>query len=87
MSEEKKPREITVTVYAPRVTEPKKFTWPVTKKVGEAAKEAAHDFGLTGGNPTLGNKEGQPFKRDETLEEARIHDHQELELLDAGGGV
>lgn len=87
MADEAGPKEITVRVFAPRVTEPKRFTWPVSKKVGEAAKEAAVAFGLTGGNPTLGNKEGQPYNRDQTLKEAHIHDHQELELLDAGGGV
>ena len=41
------PPTISVTVFAPGFTEPKQFTWPKTKKVGEAAAEAAVAFGIT----------------------------------------
>lgn len=87
MSPESEQHEVTVKVFAPRTPEPKTFTWSVELLVGEAAKQAAVAFGLTGGNPTLGNKEGQPYPRNETLKQVHIHNHQELELLDAGGGV
>jgi hypothetical protein len=78
---------VTVEVYAPRTPTPKEFTWDRSLKVGEAAKEAANAFGLIGGNPTLGDKNGKPYARDKTLAEVGIKDHQHLELLDAGGGV
>ncbi len=78
--------EVTVEVYAPRQAEPKKFTWKLSKLVGEAAREAAKAFGYEGGDPTLGHKE-KIFKRDETLDAAHVHDGEKLELLDVGGGV
>lgn len=81
-----KDRHVTVEVFAPRSDKPKKFTWAVKLKVGEAAREAATAFGYQGGDPTLGHKD-VVFKRDETLAEAHVHDGEKLDLLDAGGGV
>lgn len=78
--------DVTVDVFALSQTEPKKFTWKLTKLVGEAAKEAAKEFGYEGGYPTLGHRENI-FKRDETLEAAHVHDGENLALLVVGGVV
>jgi len=78
--------DVTVEVFAPRQAEPRKFTWELTKLVGDAAREAAKAFGYEGGDPTLGHGE-KIFKRDETLAAAHVHDGEKLELLDVGGGV
>ncbi len=79
--------EVTVRVYIPRLIEPKLFTWPLTLIVGQAAKEAADAFGYSqSSNPTLG-RGNETFDRNKTLEQEHVHNHQELELLDVGGGV
>jgi hypothetical protein len=79
--------EVTVQVFIPRLTEPKLFTWPLTLTVGQAAKEAADAFGYSqSSNPTLG-RGNHTFDRNKTLEQEHIHNNEELELLDVGGGV
>ena len=79
--------EVTVKVYNPRNNETKTFTWPLTLTVGQAAKEAADAFGYSqSSNPTLG-RGNDTFDRNKTLEQEHVHNHEELELLDVGGGV
>lgn len=78
---------VTVQVFAPRSAEPKTFTWSLNLTVGQAAQEAALAFGYQpGGNPTLGHG-NKVFDRNKTLEQEHVHEHEELELLDVGGGV
>ena len=87
IEQEQRHTEVTVKVYIPRVTEPKVFTWPLTLTVGQAAKEAADAFGYhQSSNPTLGHG-NVTFDRNKTLEQEHVHNHEELELLDVGGGV
>ena len=87
IQQEKQSTEVTVKVFIPRLTEPKLFTWPLTLTVGQAAKEAADAFGYAqSSNPTLGHG-NDTFDRNKTLEQEHVHNHEELELLDVGGGV
>jgi hypothetical protein len=77
---------VTVEVLSPKEVDPKTFTWPITMKVEDAAKEAAAAFGYGAGNPTfkLGN---DIINRNKTLQGAHIKDGDKLELVDVGGGV
>lgn len=79
--------ELTVEVFSARVTESKKFTWPKSLQVGDAADEAAKAFHYEAGTPTFINKDGKVLKREETLVEAGVQDLDQLELTDKGGGV
>jgi hypothetical protein len=78
---------ITVTVFAPRATEPRTYTWPKTTRVGDAAAEAAGDFGYAPGTPSFQNTAGEVLDRDKPLVAAGVRDSDELELVDVGGGV
>lgn len=80
------PPQITVTVFAPREAEPRTFTFPKTERVGDAARTAATDFGYSGGNPTFA-KAGKVLDRDKPLVAEGVREGDELELVDAGGGV
>jgi len=81
--------EITVTVYHPRKKEPRTYNWPWTMKVGDAATEAARDFGAP--NPDAASFMDQDHEevmnRDKTLRGAHVEDGDELELTDTTGGV
>jgi uncharacterized ubiquitin-like protein YukD len=79
--------EITVEVFAPRSTEPKRFTWPKTKLVGEAATEAAKAFGYVGGHPGFINSKRVVLDNNKSLVDAGVHNCDRLELTDTGGGV
>lgn len=79
-------RDITVTVFAPSQVEPKEFTWPQTLKVGVAAAEAASAFNVDAESPTF-QKGEEVLDREKTLVGAHVKDHDELELVSAGGGV
>lgn len=81
------PPNITVTVHEPSNPEPKTFTWPKTKKVGEAADEAAVAFGLVAAEPSFQNADGEVLDRSKTLVAAGVRDGDVLELVSAGGGV
>ena len=78
---------LTVEVFSPRVPEPKKFTWPKSLHVGQAADEAAKAFNYEAGTPTFQNKEKKVLDREKTLIEAGVQDFDQLELTDKGGGV
>jgi len=84
----KKPDKQTleVTVFAPRATEGRQFSWSKHLSVGEAAEEAAEAFGYERGKPTLA-KGGVALDRDKQLVAAGVRDGDELELVDVGGGV
>jgi hypothetical protein len=79
-------RHVTVTVFAPSHVKPKHFTWPVTLKVGVAAAEAAKEFKVDIESPTF-QKGEKVLDREQTLEAAGVKEHDELELVSAGGGV
>jgi len=81
------PKTITVTVFAPRATEPRVYTWPKTLRVGEAATQAARDFGYEPGTPSFQNTDGEVLDRDKPLVAAGVRDGDKLELVDVGGGV
>lgn len=80
--------ELHVRVLAPSALEPREFTFPGAELVGTAAAAAAADFGLPPTSPSfeLEGKE-QVLDRSLTLEAAGVHDGDELELVDVGGGV
>jgi hypothetical protein len=84
--EAKHVRHITVTVFVPSQVHPKHFTWAVTLKVGAAAAEAAAAFKVDIEAPTL-QKGDKVLDREQTLEAAGVKEHDELELVSAGGGV
>lgn len=75
-----------VIVFAPRARDPKPFQWSKHLSVGEAANEAAAVFGYSGGTPSLA-KGDEVLDRDKQLIAAGVHDGDELELVDTGGGV
>ncbi len=79
--------KLSVEVFSPRKPTPKKFNWPKTWTVGEAADDAAKAFGYEAGTPTLQDKEHQVLRRKDTLSEAGVKDGDQLELTDTGGGV
>ena len=79
--------ELTVEVFSPRAPAPKKFTWPKTLLVGDAADEAAKEFKYEAGTPTLQNKDKKVLDRQQTLLAAGVRDFDRLELTDTGGGV
>jgi hypothetical protein len=81
------PPTVTVTVFAPRATDPRTFTWPQTMKVGEAAAQAADAFGYRPGTPSFQDAAGEVLDRDKPLVAAGVRDGDELELVDVGGGV
>ena len=82
------PPTVTVTVFAPRSAESREFTFPQTMKVGEAARTAAEAFGYApGGNPTFENADNEVLDRNKPLVAAGVRDGDQLELVDAGGGV
>ena len=81
------PDEITVEVFSARETAPRKFTWPKTLTVGEAADDAAKAFKYEASTPTFQNKEHHVLQRKDTLAEAGVRNLDRLELTDSGGGV
>jgi hypothetical protein len=78
--------DLTVTVFSPRVPDPKTFTWSKTMKVGDAAHAAAVAFGYEGGSPGL-QKQGHVLDDQKPLVAAGVEDGDVLELVDRGGGV
>ena len=81
------PPEITVTVYQPSEPDPKDFTWPKNKNIGEAADEAADEFGLSAEKPTFQNANDEVLDRNKPLVAEGVKDGDVLELVSAGGGV
>jgi len=84
------PPTLIVLVEAPRDPDQRKrFDWPQTRKVGEAAREAATAFGYVGGTPGLQTTETPPRQLDNNkpLVAEHVHTNDVLELVDMGGGV
>lgn len=79
--------ELTVKVFSPRVPDPRQYTWPKNMVVGEAAKQAANDFGQTGGNPGFQNSEKRVLDNTKRLVAEGVRDGDTLELVDTTGGV
>lgn len=65
-TESNRDQTITVTVKSGLGDDPREFPFPQQTKVGEAAQEAADDFGLTGSNPTFVH-DGTPLERNRPL--------------------
>jgi hypothetical protein len=82
-------QEVTVTVFAPRSPDSRNFTWRKTTKVGDAAREAASQFGYQGGTPGFQTTDEPPrvLDNNKTLVAERVDDGAELEIVDTGGGV
>lgn len=57
---------VTLTVKSGRGDDPREFTFPQETMVGDAAQEAADDFGLTGNNPTFVH-DGTPLEQQRPL--------------------
>lgn len=80
--------EITAEVFHPTEPEPITKTWSWTIKVGDAAAEAAEEFGVP--NPdsaTFRDEDGEILKPEKPLKAAGVEDGDELELVDTTGGV
>lgn len=75
-----------VKVHAPRSPRPREYEWSKHMLVGEAALEAARDFGYAGGTPSLA-KGPEVLDRTKQLVAAGVRDGDTLELVDVGGGV
>jgi hypothetical protein len=80
-------RDLTVEVFVPSQVEGKTFTWARSMRVGEAAEQAAAEFGIHGWTPSLQNEAGKVLDRDKPLVAEGVRDGDMLELVDAGGGV
>lgn len=79
--------DITVEVFVPSQVEGKTFIWPRNLRVGEAAEQAASEFGIQGWTPSLQNEAGKVLDREKPLVAEGVRDGDKLELVDAGGGV
>jgi hypothetical protein len=75
-----------IRVFAPRSPEPKAYQWSKHLSVGDAADQAARDFGYEGGTPSLA-KGDEVLDRGKQLVAAGVRDGDELSLVDTGGGV
>ena len=78
---------LTVIVCAPRSTEPKEFTWPNNTLVGDAAKQAADEFGYENDNVTFQNESDSVLDAKKPLISQGVKDGDKLEIVDSGGGV
>ena len=83
----KENKQINITVYAPRSTEPKTFIWDKTFKVGDAADEAALAFGYSSGTHSFQNEDDEVLDRQKPFVAENVKDGDTLELVDSGGGV
>ena len=81
-------KDLHVLVAFAGAKDPIEFVWPKTEKVGKAADQAAHAFGIKPETPpTLQDEKDRVFDRDKTLEQEHVHGGAELELVAGGGGV
>ncbi len=76
-----------VTVFSPRTPEPRHYTWEPSLLVGEAARQAATDFGHTGGTPGFQNREQRVLDNQKSLRAEGVRNGDQLELIDTTGGV
>jgi hypothetical protein len=79
--------ELHVIVYAPRDPEPKPFTFPPGESVGQAAAQAAAEFGYAPSNFSFQTESGEVLNRDLTLAAAGVRSGEKLTVVDVGGGV
>lgn len=82
---------LSLEVFAPRKANSQTFKWPKTKKVGDAAREAALAFGYSGTNPgleiVLPDGTGRTLDNNKTLVAEHLKDGDQLDITDTGGGV
>ncbi len=76
-----------LVISSPRDPESKTFEFPLTELVGDAAHQAAIAFGYKPGTPSFQTADHVTLSRTISLETAKLHDGEHLELVDVGGGV
>lgn len=76
-----------VTVFAPGLVEGRPFSFRKNLTVGEAAAEAAAELGFHANVPSFQKGDDPVLDRTKRLVAAGVRDGDELELVDAGGGV
>jgi len=81
------PPTVTVNVYEPSSPDPRQFTWPKNMRVGDAADEAAKEFGVNAESPTFQNADEEVLDRNKPLVAEGVRDGDSLDLVSAGGGV
>ena len=74
-------------IFAPRDPEERTFVFDRSIHVGVAAEEVAKEFGYAPGNHSFQTRKDVVLERTVSLEAAHVHNHELLELVDAGGGV
>jgi hypothetical protein len=79
--------EIVLRVFSPRHPDPKVFAFQLDLTVGEAATKANAAFGVHEGTPTFKRLNGDVLDRNLTLRASGLHQREEVEIVDAGGGV
>jgi hypothetical protein len=81
-------KNLVLIVFAPNDPDPKRFRFDVDTLVGGAAKVAASKFGYDpDGTPSFRLSDGTVLDRSITLKAAGLKHRDEVELVDAGGGV
>jgi hypothetical protein len=80
-------KRVVLKIFAPKHPDPKRFRFLWDESVGEAAKHVADKFGYAEGTPSFQTHDGTVLDRTLTLKAAGVRNRQELELVDAGGGV
>jgi hypothetical protein len=80
-------QDLNVRVFTPRdPSDIRDFAFDKHLTVGEAASQAAPQFGYEAGQPTFA-KDGTALDREKQLVAAHVRDGDLLEVVDAGGGV
>jgi hypothetical protein len=87
MQEPEHRHDVTVEVFVPKEPDKhRRFTWPLSLTVGEAAIQAAAALGYAGPNLTLARAR-TVFAPAGTLRAAKIDNGDKVDLVSAGGGV
>jgi hypothetical protein len=80
-------QDLEVRVFAPRdPNDVRDFSFNKHTTVGDAASDAATQFGYEAGQPTF-SKDGTALDRTKQLVAEHVRDGDLLEIVDAGGGV
>jgi hypothetical protein len=86
-SDHHKEHWLELRIFAPRDPEERTFVFDREVHVGVAAEQVAKEFGYAPGTHSFQTRDDVVLERASTLEAAHVHDHELLELVDAGGGV
>lgn len=74
-------------ISSPRNPDSKKFEFPHSELVGDAAQKVAIAFGYAPGTPSFQGADRVILDRTISLAAAHVHDGDHLELVDVGTGV